>query len=199
MTQDKYASLICLHSQEPERVATVLRLHGVPWDNAMFRQAAYLGNLALLHWLHSNGCQWDQGNILANASRGGSVAMLQWLVSVTAPWSERAMTGMLNAAACCDRLAAAQLLRARGAPWPDAFASDYEDTIYGVIKQCWSLTLVQWAVASGSDWREWKCEDSDADKYRLPNQKQQATDVLQWAHANGCPCTCGQQQQQQQQ
>jgi hypothetical protein len=62
----------------------VLRLHGVPWDSKVCREAACVGNLGLLQWLHSN--------VLINASRGGSAPMLEWLKSVTKPWSKGTMT-----------------------------------------------------------------------------------------------------------
>jgi hypothetical protein len=102
---------------------------------------------------------------------------------------------MLNAAASCDKLAAAQWLRSRGTAWPTTFTSEFD--FNGVtIKQCWSVSAIQWAIASGSGWREWKCEDYAADKYCKIYYKRRARDLLQWAHANGCPCTCGQQQQQ---
>jgi hypothetical protein len=150
MTQDKHAELLCKHSLEPERVLTVLHLHGVPWDVMMCRNAAFLNKLGLLQWLHSNDCEWEEGSVLCNASRGGSVPMLLWLVTVTQPWSEAILGEMLTAAASCDRLAAAQWLGARGAQWPLAFASEYIDINNVATKQCWSVSTVQWAVAAGS-------------------------------------------------
>jgi hypothetical protein len=46
MTQPKHAELICKYSLEPERVLTVLRLHGVPWDHVLCRKAAYFCKLS---------------------------------------------------------------------------------------------------------------------------------------------------------
>eukprot|EP00953_Heterococcus_sp_UTEX-ZZ885_P004817 3085-Heterococcus_DN1.PRE.1 len=89
MTQPKHAELICRYSLEPERVLTVLRLHGVPWDHVLCRKAAYFCRLSLLQWLHSNDCQWLEANVLTNASRGGSVSVLEWLQTVTKPWPQR--------------------------------------------------------------------------------------------------------------
>eukprot|EP00953_Heterococcus_sp_UTEX-ZZ885_P003354 2338-Heterococcus_DN1.PRE.9 len=195
ITQDKYADLVCRHSLEPEQVITILRLHGVLWDNVICRDAAFYGRLGLLQWLRRSDCQWDVHDVLFNASRCGSVPMLQWLVGVTKPWPESTKAEMLVNAASCDKLAAAQWLRARGAAWPDAFASEYEDTAAGTVNQCCGLSEVQWAVASGSGWLDWKCEDYAVVKYHDEIDRKQAADVLQWAHANGCPCTCGHQQQ----
>jgi hypothetical protein len=103
---------------------------------------------------------------------------------------------MLNAAASCDELAAAQWLRAAGAAWPASFASTFLDPSDGKCGQCWSVSAVQWAVASGSGWLNWHCADYAAEKYTVLYNKQQAAQVFSWAHANSCPCTCGQQQQQ---
>jgi hypothetical protein len=197
ITQGRHAKLICQHSLEPERVITVLRLHNVAWNNVICREAAYHSKLSLLQWLHHNDCDSHEVNVLVNASRGGSVSMLEWLAAVSKPWSKSTKQEMLTDAACCDKLAAAQWLRERGAAWPAKFADQYEDAISTeTVKQCWSLSAVQWAVTAGSGWLKWKCEDYAAGRY-CADDKQQATDVLNWAHANGCPCTCGYQQQQQ--
>jgi hypothetical protein len=161
ITQDTYARLICEHCLEPEQVVTLLKLHDVPCNDAICREAAYYDRLSLLQWLHSNDCQWDEHNVLTNASRGGGVAMLQWLATVTEPWPQEDKTEMLEGAVNCDRLAAAKWLRALGAAWPHSFASDFESTWDGTVQQCWSLSAIQWALAAGSGWREWKCEDYD--------------------------------------
>jgi hypothetical protein len=64
------------------------------------------------------------------------------------------------------------------------------------IKQCWSLEAVQWAVAAGSGWLDWHCEDYAAGNFSVLVAQQNATAVLEWAQSNGCPCTCGHHQQQ---
>jgi hypothetical protein len=189
------ADWICKHSVEPERVMTLLRLHGVPWHEALCNAAAVQAKLPLLQWLRSSSCPWVEEHMLVNASVGGSVAMLEWLASVTEPWPEDALAEMINTAASCNKLAAVKWLRARGAQWPDSFTSQYIDAEYVAAKQCWGLAAVQWAVAAGSGWLNWKCEDFNDDKYQRICDKRQAIALLKWAHANGCPCTCKQQQQ----
>jgi hypothetical protein len=94
---------------------------------------------------------------------------------------------MFAVAACEDQLAVTQWLMAHGAVWPASFTVLSELT----IRTCWSVSAVQWALARGSGWHEWKCEDYTADKYLHVKDKQQAAELLEWAHANGCPCTCG--------
>jgi hypothetical protein len=196
ITLEKYADLICKHSFEPERVVELLRVHGVPWDNMVCRYAACYNRLHLLQWLHMNDCQWNERNVLYNASTSGSVTMLDWLLTVTAPWTDSTKLELLERAAWFDKLAAVQWLRARGAAWPTKFTGQYSSRrTKGTVKECWSLSAVQWAVASGSGWLDWHCDDYAEANYTRVDAKQHAADVLMWAHANGCPCTCDQQQQ----
>jgi hypothetical protein len=197
MDKESCTELIC-HSSEPEKVMTLLRVHGVPWDWRLCRRAAERGSLRFLQWLRSTSCPWKEAAVLHNACKSGNVAMLQWLLTATAPWTDTVKQEMLQRAAWYDRLAAVQWLKAHGAQWPANFGGQYK-VRDEQVQQCWSLSAVQWAIASGSGWLQWKCEGYHADQYRYKSDKKQATDVLKWAHANGCPCTCGHHQQQQQQ
>eukprot|EP00953_Heterococcus_sp_UTEX-ZZ885_P040419 20662-Heterococcus_DN1.PRE.3 len=190
------ADLICYHSCEPEKVMTLLRVHGVPWSTDLCNSAAFNNKLALLQWLHAHSCPWQAESVLRNASAGGSIAMLGWLVTVTPPWSSDTKQTMLTIAANYSRLAAVQWLAAQGALRSDSFSHELG---YKKLRVCWTVLAVQWALAQGSGWLDWKCEDYAADKYGLINLQQQAVELLEWAHANGCPCTCGHLQQQQQQ
>jgi hypothetical protein len=198
-TFDKWshAESVCSYSLEPQQVMTLLRVHGVPWHVTLCAVAAYNSNLSLLQWLRASSCPWYEELVLTLAGNSvPSAAMLQWLQTVTAPWSADMKSTMLNKAGLADNLATAQWLLAQGADWPAAFA---EPVLAGSsIKQCWGLAAVQWAVASGSGWLDWRCE-TYADGNFTSSAKKRAPAVLQWAHANDCPCTCGHQQQQQQQ
>jgi hypothetical protein len=191
------ADLICGQSLEPTKVLTLLRLHGVPWSTQLCDGAAYCNKLSLLRWLHNHSCPWDTWELLNAASAGGSVAMLEWIATVTPPWSADLKQFVLNVAARFSRLTVAQWLRAAGADWPTAFFVEcgHDDDRQ---KICWSIPAVQWALACGSGWLDWKCEDYAADQYGLVNLQQQAAELLEWAHVNGCPCTCGHILQQQQ-
>jgi hypothetical protein len=116
------ALIICKDSLEPERVMTLLRLHGVPWSVLLCICAAYFNKLALLQWLRSHSCPWQEKSVISAASARGSVAMVQWLVSVTPPLSTKAKQILLNNAACHnDEHAVMQWLRAPGAAWPVSF------------------------------------------------------------------------------
>jgi hypothetical protein len=183
------ARLIYLHSLEPEKVMTLLRVLGAPWSTKLCAGAARYDKLALLQWLHSHSCAWDQGLVLHYATLHGSVSMLEWLLTVTPPWSSDLRRNMLNLAASDNRLAVLQWLRVHDTVWPYAFAFAANK------RSCWTLSAVQWALACGSGWLAWQCEDYAPDKYKDAQDKQQATELLEWAHADGCPCTCGHVQQ----
>jgi hypothetical protein len=195
-TQQK-AEMICKHSLEPVQVMTVLRLHGVPWDQMLCNSAAFNAKLSLLQWLRINFCPWSESDVLLNASRYGSVAMMEWLLTATAAWTVDIKLCMLIRAAWCNNTDVAKWLRARGAQWPEKFAGQFNAAGGATVHQCWSLSALQWAIAAGSGWLDWHCEDYTASHFDTFVAKQ-ARDVLEWAHANGCPCTCGQRQRQQQ-
>jgi hypothetical protein len=187
-----YTELVCVHSLEPQKVLTRLRLHGVPWHDWLCSCAALHGKLQLLQWLRSFVCPWDECRVLYSASRSGSIAMLEWLLTVTAPWTDSLKLELLDRAAWFNNVAAAEWLRAQGAPWPTQFTGQYYgDSTETCSQQCWSLSAVQWAVASGSGWLDWRCADYAAVTFTHQTAKQHAAAVLEWAHASGCPCTCG--------
>jgi hypothetical protein len=183
------AELICMDSLEPEKVLALLRVHGVAWSTVLCNVAAYYNDLPLLQWLRVHSCPWDTDGVLYSASAGGSIAVLEWLFNVIAPWSPDVKLCMLIDAAKENKLTAVQWLRKHGAKWPPAFS--VMETHNGHRERtCWPLSAVQWALACGSGWLEWKCEHYAADKYQHVKFRQHAAELLEWAHANGCPCTC---------
>eukprot|EP00953_Heterococcus_sp_UTEX-ZZ885_P010725 6256-Heterococcus_DN1.PRE.4 len=206
LTKDAYAEAVCQQSPEPLAVVTELRLHGSTWSETLCSHAAFNSELQLLIWLRNYGCPWNEESVLVNASSSGSVQLLEWLRTATVVWSEEMQTQMLNQADHFGRMEAAQWLRSCGARWPERFTTAVQfgaksdDAASRILTSCWTLPLVQWAIASGAEWLTWRCED-----YHVQNtqtiwyysKSQTATAVLNLAHANGCPCTCGHQQQQQ--
>jgi hypothetical protein len=183
------AKLICKFSLEPEKVVALLRVHGVPWSSKLCNSAASSNKLALLQWLHSHSCPWEEHIVLHYASMGGSAAVLGWLSTVTEPLLLNEMQDLLADAGSVSNIAAAQWLRARGAAWPKSFNPSIQcDGM--LFRVCWDIPAVEWALACGSGWRDWKCADYTADHFRPTHFKKKATDLLEWAHANGCPCTC---------
>jgi hypothetical protein len=109
------AELICMQSLEPQEVMTLLIEHGVLWSTVLCDAAAYHNKLALLQWLHAQACPLDERSVLREASAGGTVAMLEWLLTVTAPWSPAVKVDMLQAAACDNCLSVMRWVRAHGA------------------------------------------------------------------------------------
>jgi hypothetical protein len=79
------ADLICIHSLEPAKVMKLLRVHGVPWSTQLCHGAAFYSKLVLLQWSHTHSCPWNELEVLHAASAGGSIATLEWLVTVTLP------------------------------------------------------------------------------------------------------------------
>jgi hypothetical protein len=189
-----HAAALCRCSHAPVAVLARLRLFGVRWGSALWRNATLFGLLPLLQWLHASspGRRCD-ARVLNNASMSGSVPLLHWLLTVTEPWSQRTLQYMLEYAGWCNKLSAAQWLRSRGAQWPEAFSGVITDGATGVsVRRCWTLPALQWALASHSGWCNWKCQHFESGLYHSAEHRQSAAAVLQWAHAHGCPCTCGQ-------
>jgi hypothetical protein len=76
---------------------------------------------------------------------GGSVAMLEWVQTATAPWSANTMVRLLSSAGLCGNLPAAKWLRAQGAGWPPAFVSGAQVEA-GATLGCWNVSAVQWQL-----------------------------------------------------
>jgi hypothetical protein len=113
--------------------------------------------------------------MLSQASRGGSLAMLEWLLTVTAPWSTALKTRLLKSAGWCNSFAAAKWLIAQGAEWPPTCAGGFRDIHSALlVHQCWSLPAVQWAVASGSGWLDWHCQDNAEAKFTQTESRKHA-------------------------
>jgi hypothetical protein len=136
------AELIYKHSLEPEKVMTLLRVHGVPWSTLLCDGAAYYNKLAFLQWLHAHSCPWQAHRVLAYTSARGTLSMLQWLLSVMPPWSHDVQGKMFVDAACQNELAVAQWLRAQGAPWSESFSARPEHAACAV-RMSWQLPAVQ--------------------------------------------------------
>jgi hypothetical protein len=119
-------------SIEPKDVIALLRLHGLSWGTELCTIAAICKNLALLQWLcyHTCQCPWQEDRVLVHASTLGSVAMLEWLWTVTAPWSTDIKRNMLEWASCDNTLTVVQWLLAHGAVWPESFSSRHDPSRY---------------------------------------------------------------------
>jgi hypothetical protein len=90
----------------------------------------------------------------------------------------------------------------QGAERPISFYSK-KDT--PAVSQCWPLRCVQWALANGSTWLVWRCQDLTPQHYECCTDgaehgedtcdpdchRKNAIQLFAWAHEHGCPCTCG--------
>jgi hypothetical protein len=117
----------CLHSQQ------------CPWDARSVFVAARDGQVDLLRWLMDNGCPSTLLGLCRVAARGGSVDVLTHLQQQGWLASSALLADMLNMAAYCNKLAAAQWLREQGAEWPVAFDR----------WRPWSAEVLAWALDEG--------------------------------------------------
>jgi hypothetical protein len=165
------------------------REHGCPWDKRLCEYAARHSHLYVLQWARANGCPWDLDDVLPEAAANGNVTMLEWLQqSSERPWTAAKMSEMLDEAGSHDKLQAAKWLRERGAEWPSSFYS-YDNSMECMIS--WSVETVKWALSEGCTWGDWQCEKLAPELYDEDAFREDAVELLAWAHENGCPCTCG--------
>jgi hypothetical protein len=198
--EERLAVAFAEQSLEPIKVITLARLYGMQWNESLPQQAAIYQNFELLKWLRKCGCPWDLGEIIDNACDSDDLEHMKQVRAVTGPWPAAQLTNMMWSAGWYDQLEFVQWWHEQGAAWPKSFA---------VVRtapsaDCWSFRCVQWAVANGSTWRAWRCQNLAAELYYCmcegtahsddtcyPNcNKKKAAELFQWAHENGCPCTC---------
>eukprot|EP00953_Heterococcus_sp_UTEX-ZZ885_P009067 5383-Heterococcus_DN1.PRE.3 len=182
-------SYIVVLSLEPIAVLALAKTRDFQWRRHLARVTAHYGKLELLQWLHECGCPWVESDVCRRAALSGNVDMLNWLQQVTAPWSDELKREMLFSAGWNNQLAAAQWLRQQSADWPSCF--------YGTavvrkeeVKVCWTVRVVRWALNNGCTWGEWQCDQLQPALYSGEYYAWQAERLFDWAHKNGCPCTC---------
>jgi hypothetical protein len=186
---------VAAYSLEAMEVLKLAKIYDLPWSCALASKAAYHNRLQLLKWLRSVQCPWDEAAVVQNAAYRGGTELLDWVQSQvdTTVW-ENNLRFMLDIAADYDNLEAVQWLRQHAAAeWPDSFC----DSVYDLdnddelVNTCWSQRAVQWALANGCTWGGWHCSLYSAERY-TGRYERQAAEVFEWAHKNGCPCTCEQ-------
>ena len=135
------------------------------WTRRLSAVAAAGGHLALLQWLHHNGCWWNQ-RTCSGAARGGHLAVLQWARQNGCDWDEDTCAS----AAGGGHLAVLEWARQNGCRWD-------EGTCSGAARGG-HLAVLQWARQNGCNWEEDTCYEA-AEGGHL--------EVLQWAYKNNCP------------
>jgi hypothetical protein len=192
-------------SLEPIAVLTLARVYGLQWTAKLPNLAAEYKQYDLLIWLVKCGCTLDLQQIMDFASEDDELEHMKRLHAITGPWRvhEETCTLMMNYAGLIGSINTLQWWRDLGVAWPTSFyrVSDPSRSMH----DCWSLNCMQWAIANGSTWLVWRCQDlapymyscigsgcaehSDDTCYDSCNRKG-AAELFKWAHENGCPCTC---------
>eukprot|EP00953_Heterococcus_sp_UTEX-ZZ885_P008669 5174-Heterococcus_DN1.PRE.7 len=171
--------------------------------------AARSGKLELLQWMHKCGCRFEPDVVICAAVERDYVDVVAWLCEQFATsFAADFKQGLLWRAGWLDNLSVAQCLREHGAEWPEAFCCNANLTTFQPLGDhsagCWSLQCVQWAIANGCTWGQWRCHDYNVTLYTcccpggdhegLTGSKLcdrwQAAATFEWAQENGCPCTC---------
>jgi hypothetical protein len=205
LTHPVLVMTIFCRSFEPKKVLTLARLYGSAWSECTPACAAAATKYDMLMWLLKCGCPLDLVGMLeeANNSRYG-LDHLKTLRAITGPWPAKELAIMLWCAGRHDELDTVKWLCEQAAAWPKSYCK----TATGQWSECWSLRCVQWALANGSAFLEWRCQDlvahqyycklgvddhtDDTDTCKAHNcSRKNAIELCQWAHENGCPCTCG--------
>jgi hypothetical protein len=181
---------IIKYSLEPVGVLLLVKQIGCNWSEELCTRAARANNLELLRWLRRFGCPWYVPYVRQAALELPDPAILQWLYSVTQPWSQTMLDELLYTAGCDENLEIAKWLHELGAAWPKGFYSN------GCF---WDPPLIEWALANGCTWGHWQCKDLLPEHWSCESMPvcycggccgKQACILLRCAHENGCPCTC---------
>jgi hypothetical protein len=179
-------------SLEPITVFALAKQYDLSWDVEHCLWAVLEDRLDLVQWLRSRGCPWNIDHIFTRISslRRVDVDMLKWLRTKTGAWAADRKASLLRAALQIEKYPAAEWLRQQGAAWPDSFRISKYWVVY-------TQPIVKYALDHGAAWGVWDCQKllpATVEQHMLPCNQQLAKELLEWAHANGCPCTCGQAQ-----
>eukprot|EP00953_Heterococcus_sp_UTEX-ZZ885_P002665 1956-Heterococcus_DN1.PRE.5 len=184
----RFAHSVIQHSLEPIAVLSLAKLHDLTWTSHLTNMAVRYNKLELLQWLREHGCSCNPMQICHSAALLGNVEMLQWLSTVTGPWSKAVKDHMMWFAGVSNRLKAVKWLYSEGAALPSSF----HQTIRvrdELVNSMWPPRIVSFAVATTGSWGEWKCEKF-APKHYPNDMKRYVGYMFVWAHKHGCPCTC---------
>lgn len=66
---------------------------GFPWNENTCFAAAENGNLSCLQYAHEHGCQYRCAKLWKAAAFGGHIAVLEWLLTIDCPFDEEACAG----------------------------------------------------------------------------------------------------------
>jgi hypothetical protein len=209
LTKHKWrlAHAIATRSLEPIAVLTLARVYGLQWTEALTEVAAQHKKYELLRWLIQCGCPCDIGRLVNGSHHCKNLIYLTRVRAATGPWPIKVMMSLRDFAARYDELDTVKWCHEQGAAWPTSFYYHFEDkyNIGRFPSRCWSLKCVQWALAYGSTWLTWRCQELAPKDFGCGSagaehnddtcsnrncERTHATELFSWAHENGCPCTC---------
>eukprot|EP00953_Heterococcus_sp_UTEX-ZZ885_P002547 1886-Heterococcus_DN1.PRE.2 len=95
-------------------VMQFLHAQGCPWDESVCTAAAERGCFEMLRWAREHGCEWEHQHILQAAASSGNIEMTAWVKSQ--PNVGLGPQAMYSAAAN-GHTAMCAYLRAEGSPW----------------------------------------------------------------------------------
>eukprot|EP00953_Heterococcus_sp_UTEX-ZZ885_P031392 16475-Heterococcus_DN1.PRE.3 len=156
-----------------ERLATFLLAKGCGYSaHLCCNAAAKGGHLDLIKWMminepFSNDMHIDHNTMMLSAAAGGSVAVIQWLVT---EHDMQLNTFVLQKAAEHNRLAAVQYLRRQGCPW--GAKSCTAAAVYARYNTCTCIDELQtlhWLHENGCPWNitEVREQATSSDNVRL--------------------------------
>jgi hypothetical protein len=132
------------NSQKVTAVCEYLLAQQCPCDDGVCTAAAVEGcHLSTLQWLMEHGCLYDVDTLRVKAAQHGHITVLEFLQQFAVEALPQALMLVLLIAGLSSQLAAAQWLRAQGAPWPPTLSVPFGD------EQQWPEPMVEWARAEG--------------------------------------------------
>jgi hypothetical protein len=151
-------------------VLTIARCCGLEWDEHLPVLTAKAGKLELLQWLIKCGCPIDSDEVVNAAVEREQLEVIIWLYEKFASlWSARCKKTLMWRAGWLDKLPMVKWLLEHGAEWPEAFCCNANLTTFQPLGDhgvgCWSLQCVQWAIANGCTWGQWRCQHYDVTLY----------------------------------
>lgn len=135
----------------------------------LFSQAAALGNLEMLLWLHGIGYAMNHW-ACENAAKAGNLEVLLWLRSIGCPGTHDSST--CYSAAGSGHLLVLQWAIQNGCPW------DVHGWETRMAAQYGHVHVLDWAGANGCVWGSWTCPGAAKSGHLA---------ALQLARSYGCP------------
>jgi hypothetical protein len=158
---------LCKLAAQQGNLAVLQYLRSVhcQWDDRTFLMAAWNGDLQVLQWIHDNNCPHNPTN--STLLDTGSPDIYQWFHQLGSEWD----AWICSCAARIGHLEMLKWARQNDFPWNEQTCLLAAGNGY--------LDVLKWAQMHGCPWDEHTCS------YAAVNGH---LDVLIWAYSNDCPC-----------